>query len=119
MTEVVLQVGDVFEVAGTPVRVAAIGQKISGNSRPVATVTVVFETSETPTVQADANVGKFDLLGLSKRITNLLNDAEGDQFDSPESLRDWLVAGGDISDAVPGLGEKSEAQILAALGVET
>jgi len=118
MTEEVLKVGDVFEVDGTPVTITAIGQKVSGNSRPVATVTVSFETSETPVAEPETEVGKFDSLGLSKRITNLLNDAVGDQFESPDTLRDWLVAGGDLSEAVSGLGDKSETQILAALGVE-
>lgn len=115
MTEVILKVGDVFEVGGVSVAVAAIGQKVSGNSQPVATVTVAYQEAELPEQAAG---GKFDSLGLSKRITNLLNDATGDQFASPESLRDWLARGGDLSEAVSGLGEKSEAQVIAALGVQ-
>jgi DNA-directed RNA polymerase len=114
MKEITLKVGESTEIGGKTITVKGCGKHNAGGLHPVPTVTIEVDEQSTPT---PSDSGKFDSLGLSTRITKLLNDAEGDQFASADALRDWINGGGDLSDAVDGLGDKSEAQVLEALGV--
>lgn len=114
MSEMTLKIGESAEIGGKTITVKGCGKHNAGGSHPVSTVTIEVEEQSTSPA---GDAGKFDSLGLSSRITNLLNEAEGEQFASPDSLRDWIAGGGDLSEAVDGLGDKSEAQVLVALEV--